>query len=276
MPLTTIYAGGTRVIGGSTAIQQTLHPQVMNFLNRLVVAGYSPSINEIDAINNLILSMVANEIYDKCQAIYPVIGSSTSTVGFDLKNAFNMTFTGTWTVASTGMKTNGSTANRANSNYNPRTNGSQNNQHLAIYVRQSQATPSVVMGCWDGTLFTQINASTTTAGLGNININNVDANRCPSTGITDSKGFHIGSRIASNDQRLFINGIQNGATQTGASQTPPNLNIWYAVRNDSNSPALGSPQEIAFSSIGTGLTSQEAKRYYILVQAFQSKLGRQV
>jgi len=273
MPLTTIYDGGTRVIGGSTAIQQTLHPQVMNFLNRLVVAGYSPSINEIDAINNLILSMVANGIYNKCQAIYPVIGSSTSTVGFDLKNAFNMTFTGTWTVASTGMKTNGNTANRANSNYNVSISGSQNNQHLAVYVRQSQAVGAVIMGCYNGAAFTQISANTS-ASSGNIIINSGSISS--SVGITDSKGFHIGSRIASNDQRYFFNGIQNGTTLTGASLTPPNLDIWYAVRNTNTTPQFGSPQEIAFSSIGTGLTSQEAKTYYILVQAFQTKLGRQV
>jgi hypothetical protein len=273
MPLTTIYADGTRVIGDATAIDQSLHPQVMSYINRLSAAGYSPSINEIDAINNLILGMVSNGIYDKCQAIYPVIGSSTSTAGFDLKNAFNMTFTGTWTVASTGMKTNGNAANRANSNYNPSINGSQNNQHLAVYVRQSQSPTRVIMGCFNGTVFTQINASTSAAS-GNIGINS--ANISFSTGITDSKGFHIGSRVASTDQRLFINGIQNGATQTSASQTPPNLNIFYGARNSSGTADFASPQEIAFSSIGTGLTSIEAQTYYVLVQAYQTKLGRQV
>jgi hypothetical protein len=275
MPLTTIYDGGTRIIGDSTAIDQTLHPQVMNYLNRLVVAGYSPSINEIDAINNLILSMVANGIYNKCQAIYPVIGSSTSTVGFDLKNAFNMTFTGTWTVASTGMKTNGNAANRANSNYNPSINGSQNNQHLAVYVRQSQAVNAVIMGCTFSGAFTQISANTS-ASNGNIIINTGSGNISFSSGITDSKGFHIGSRIASNDQRYFINGIQNGSTATGVSVTPPNANIWYAVRNDNGVFNFPSPQEIAFSSIGTGLTSIEARIYNIIVQQYQTKLGRQV
>jgi len=273
MPLTTIYSGGTRVIGSATAITQSLHPQVMNYLNRLVVAGYNPSVNEIDAINNLILRMVANGIYDKCQAIYPVIGSSTSTVGFDLKNAFNMTFTGTWTVASTGMKTNGNVANRANSNYNPSINGSQNNQHLAIYVRQNQSTTAVIMGCYNAVAFTQINASTSAAS-GNIGINSGSPSF--STGITDSKGFHIGSRVASTDQRYFFNGIQSGSTGTVASSTPPNLNIWYGARNDSGTGNFGSPQEIAFSSIGNGLTSIEARTYYIIVQAYQTKLGRQV
>jgi hypothetical protein len=219
------------------------------------------------------LSMVANGIYNKCQAIYPVIGSSTSTVGFDLKNSFNMTFTGTWTVASTGMKTNGNTANRANSNYNPNTNGSQNNQHLAVYVRQSQATAAVIMGCFNGFAFNQINASTS-AAVGNIVINS--NNISFSSGIIDSKGFHIGSRISSNDQRYFFNGIQNGSTITGASSAPPNLNIFYGARNNSGIPDGASPQEIAFSSIGTGLTSIEARTYYILVQAYTTKLGRQV
>ena len=274
MPLTTIYGdgNGTRVIGDSTIIPQTIHPQVLSYINRLSASGYIPSRNEIDAVNNLIWSMVTLGIYAKCDLIYPVIGNSTATVGFDLKNTFNATFSGSWTVTSTGMRpTTANIANRANTTWNPNTNGNGTNDHLSIYLRTNQTAANVPIGCFDGNNLFQINGSTT----GNAIINNT-VSGIMSVTLASSTGFWIASRISATNSRLYINGVVQGSTSNN-SPTRPNLPVSLGVRTTSGpNYDFPSSSEIALVSIGDGLTQDEVRHFNILVQAYQLKLGRQI
>jgi hypothetical protein len=277
MPLTTIYGDGTRVIGSTSQplLPQPLHPQVANYVGRVVAAGYAMSRVEIDAINNLILGMVANGIYDKCDLIYPVIGSSTATVGFDLKNSFNATFTGSWTVASTGMRpTTASIANRADTTWNPSVNGNGANDHLSIYLRTNQTTDNVPIGCFNNVTFFQANA--TISASGNMVINNTPSGAMIVSGISTSAGYWVGTRTAAAVQRAFINNIQRGSSAI-TTTTRPNLNVFLGTRNrGGGSYDFPSSSEIAFVSIGDGLTNDEVRHLNLLVQAYQTKLGRQV
>ena len=282
MPLTTIYADGTRVIGDATAITQTLHPQVMNYLNRLRTNGFSATVTQINALNNLVLTLVANGIYSKLDFMYPVLGNTSTTAGLDFLNAYNLTFDGSWTFASTGMKISAAnSANRARTGYNVNTAASINDMHMSVYVRDSSPTATVIFGCYSVVSsvahFAQINASTT-AAFGNITLNS--GTPVFSTGVTNSAGFHIANRSASNASQYNLNGVQN-ATGTGASTIKPNLEITLGSRrtNDANVPSgydLPSTQEIAFASAGKSLTAIQQKMYYEAVQIYQTKLGRQV
>lgn len=275
MPLTTIYGGGTRVIGDATLIPQTLHPQVSSYINRLQAAGYSPTRNEIDAVNNLIFSMVVTGLYDKCDLIYPVLGTSTATVGFDLKNSFNATFTGSWTVASTGMRpTTASTANRADTTWNPSVNGNGANDHLSIYLRTNQNTDNVPIGCFNNVTFFQANATTSAAG--NMTINNLPSGAMIVSGLSTSAGYWIGTRTAAAVQKVFINNIQRGSSAITNTTRPP-LNVFLGTRNRGAGVFdLPSSSEIAFVSIGDGLSNEEVRHLNLLVQGYQLKLGRQV
>jgi hypothetical protein len=276
MPLTALGGStGTVVIGDTTTtlFPQTLHPQVMNYISRLSAAGYSPSRTEINAVNNLILGMVANGIYDKCDLIYPVIGSSTSTVGFDLKNAFNATFTGSWTVASTGMKpTTASTGNRADTGWNPSVNGNGTNDHLSIYLRTPAGSSNVPIGCAIlSTQFFQINGFTS----GNILINN-NTSGIMSVSLASSAGYWLGSRTSASVSKAFVNGTQVASTANTANARP-NLSVALGVRRTgSASYDTASSTEIAFVTIGDGLSDLEARTMWTLVQAYQSALSRQV
>lgn len=285
MPLTTIYGGSpsTRVIGDATAIEQTLHPAVMNYINRLVANGFNPTVNQIDAINNLVWTLVSNGIYSKLDFLYPVLGTTTSTAGLDLLNAYNLTFDGSWTFASTGMKiTTANTANRARTGYNVNTAAILNDFHMSVYVRNSTASTAVIFGCIflisPGVYtFAQINASTTSAS-GNVIINSSASGIVLASSITNSAGFHIGNRSASNATQYNINGVQNN-TSSAASTTKPNLELTLGSRRNNEPPAgydFPSTQEIAFASAGKSLTAIEQKIYYTAVQAYQTKLGRQV
>jgi hypothetical protein len=281
MPLTTIYDGGTRVIGGSTAIQQTLHPTVMNFIAIMNSnAGYSMSVNEINAVNNMVMALVANGLWTKIQAIYPFIGNTAASQKFNLKDprdtnaAFRLSFLGGgWTHATTGAKPNG-TSSYADTFYTPSTSSSQNNHHLSYYSRTNVAESKVEMGSQqivDRRSFIQIVVSGVTYlqcnGTHDTFINFNDAN---------SLGFYAVNRTAS----ALLNGWKNGVKQVEStirpSGTPNARNYFLGALNNNNTAQFFSTKECALASIGQGFTDIEAKSYYQIVQAFQTKLGRQV
>lgn len=282
MPLTTRYGDGTRVIGDiSTGLfPRPLHPDVAGYITRLVANGYSPSILEIDAVNNLVYKFVANGFYDKFQVIYPVIGNSGTTSTLDLKNLCNGVANGTWTFDSNGMKSASppSNANYINTNYNPFNRASQNDAHLSVYVRDSQSALRKVIGTHEtgnGVNFFQINAST--GSNGNIVVFGGGSGFPTGAGITNSRGLWLGNRSASNAQQLYFNGRLN-TTGTGASVALSNFNrnVYLGAANAGGTPNFASDQGIAFASFGTSLTAKEASDMYRAVQAFQTALGRQV
>jgi hypothetical protein len=281
MPLTTIYAGGTRVIGGSTAIQQTLHPTVMNFIAIMNSnAGYSMSVNEIDAVNNMVMSLVANGLWTKIQAIYPFIGNTAASQKFNLKDprdtnaAFRLSFLGGgWTHATTGAKPNG-TSSYADTFYTPSTSASQNNHHLSYYSRTNSNGIEVELGSQQGfnaRSFIEIR----TTGVTYLQCNGNSATFIQFND-TNAQGFYVVNRTAS----ALLNGWKNGVRQvqstTEASLTPNARNYWLGALNNNNTGQYFSIKECALASIGQGFTDREAITYYQIVQAFQTKLGRQV
>jgi hypothetical protein len=92
---------------------------------------------------------------------------------------------------------------------------------------------------------------------------------------SDSTGFYIGTRTASNILNLFKNNnkIRTGTDLSSATTTRP---IYIGALNNQGNAGSYSNRECAFASIGDGLTDAEALAFYNAVQTFQTSLGRQV
>lgn len=276
-PLTTIYGNGTRVIGdtASSIIPQTLHPDVSGYIARLKANGYTPSLKEINAVNNLVYKFIGIGVYDFFQVIYPVIGNSGTTSTLDLKNLCNGTAVNSWTFASTGMKSNGGTpVPYIDTGYNPFVRANQDNMHLSIYVRNSVSGTIKVMGVSTTTTqFIQIVAATN----GNVVVN---GNNGPlvSPPLSNSSGLWIGCRTNSTNQQLYYNGGLRGTNTTVPSInfTNVNRNYYMGAINQNGAALYPSTQEIAFASIGVSLDAVDAKNMYAAVQAYQTELGRQI
>lgn len=276
MPLTTIYAGGTRVIGDAGALEQTIHPTALTYLNRLKAAGYNVPVSEIDALNKLVWGMAANGILAQMQWFHPCMGNSQAHMALDLfGSTYDITFFGSWTFASTGMKTTtASTANYATFGYNPSIAGNTNDAHLGIYVRNNPATANVIVGSNNTSLqFFQISA-VSTANNGNVIIGSL-SNFSILTGITDSRGHWLASRTSSTILRGFFNGSLN-VTNTATTPNLPNATVTYGARNNLGTREFPSNQEIAVAHGGRSLTIAQARTLYILIQQFNTALGRQV
>jgi len=286
MPFTTIYGdgNGTRVIGDGTSIEQALHPTVMNYIAEMrspTGGNYAMSVNEIDAVNNMVQAMVANGIWSKMKAVYPVIGGTAAAHKYNLVDprdnnaAYRLVFSGGWTHSSTGMLPNG-------------TNGyadtflagnvlSRNSTHLSYYSRSNTA---------GGTGITKVEMGYAALGVVSCNliikrlnvtfagaINTLTFNG-QTTSLTDTRGFFIGNRNSATvhslyrNGELFISGNDNSVNPTSA------LTIWIGARNQG--PTNYTDRQCAFASIGDGLTEEEARAFSAIVQAYQQKLGRAV
>lgn len=276
MPLTTIYDGSTRIIGDATALEQTIHPTALTYLNRLRAAGYNAPLSEIDALNRLVWGMATNGILSQMQWFHPCMGNAQAHMALNLlASTFDITFFGSWTFASTGMKpTTANTANYATFGYVPSTAANLGDSHMGVYIRTNTAITNVSVGSCTAVTgpFFQINTSTTANGA---NVILGSAAIASYTAITDTRGHWLGSRTSTTNLRGFFNGILNVTNTQTVSANSPNA-ISYGARNLGASRDFPSAQEIAVAHGGRALTNEQARTLYLLIQQFNTALGRQV
>jgi hypothetical protein len=232
------------------------------------------------AINTLVLSLKANNIWQKFKAIYPFVGGTATTHKFNLINpadtnaAFRLVFSGGWTHSSTGATPNGINA-YADTFLVPNTILTQNSTHVSYYSRINSNLTEIEVGASNGpnAADDKLVLEIRTSGVTYYNINSTTT--YISHADTDSKAFYIGNRTASN----VVNGWRNSsklATGTTASTTPSTAKVYLGAFNRVGSVVFYSTKQCAFASIGDGLTDSEAANFYTAVQNFNTSLSRQV
>jgi hypothetical protein len=228
------------------------------------------------AVNDLVIALKGYSIWNKMKALYPVVGGTAAAHKWNLKDprdldaAFRLTFTAGWIHSSTGMTPNGS-SDYADTFLTPSISLSQNSTHISVYSR-TNVDSSYIVGSNTG-------APNYTNSIGlapkssNLFYGAVNQGAASNTANTDSKGFFLGKRTASTAIILQKNSTQTSVTvsSTGLST----FKISLGALNAGGSFFYGL-NEIAFASIGDGLTDTEAANFYTAVQAFQTTLGRQV
>lgn len=239
----------------------------------IIAAGITDG-TQAAAINSMVIDLKNNNLWTKFNAIYPFVGGTATTHKFNLINpadtdgAFRLLFVGGWTHSANGILPNG-TNGYADTFFN---GGILNDMHVSIYSRTNS----------DG-LFNDIgNASNIIPNtiiitkLSNSIFGHINQDSNLSVANTDSRGLFTVSRTASNVIRIFRNNTQL-IQSTTASTGVPNLNMLISAWNQAPSTITRySNRELAFATIGTGLSTTEQSTFYNIVQTFQTTLGRQV
>ena len=221
--------------------------------------------------------MKGYSIWTKFKAIYPIVGGSASSHKWNLKDprdldaAFRLTFTNAWTHSSTGMTPNGTSA-YADTFLVPSTNLSLNSTHISSYLRTNLQFHGPIIssedaGSYNNGLYIWPRQSQNFYSV-RVNDNTSDFAAAP----VDIRGLHVATRTAVGVKKYRLNTTQI-SNSTGAS-TGLNTSSIYLAKSRNNANYNGN--QIAFSSIGDGLTDTEAANFYTAVQAFQTTLGRQV
>lgn len=230
------------------------------------------------AVNQLVLDLKSANIWTKMKAIYPILGGSASSHKWNLKDArdldaaFRLTFSTGWTHSSNGMTPNGTSAfantfcgtnemniNSAHISFYSRTNNSVSGQEMGALQNLPNSYTDLSLNYPGYGAFTRINNGGTPVGVVN----------------SDSTGFYIATRTASNILNLFKNNnkIRAGTDLSNATSTRP---IYIGGLNNQGSAGFYTNRQCAFASIGDGLTDTEAANFYTAVNTYQTTLGRNV
>ena len=234
------------------------------------------------AITNLVIALKNYGIWTKMLAIYPFVGGTAVTHKFNLINpldtnaAFRLVFTGGWTFSTNGATPNGVNA-YADTFLTPSTTMSVNSAHISNYSRtQNIGVSGVQIGCFDGTnelSIYQYFAAISFKG-GSLYSYPTDAVRFNNT---NTLGFQINTRTAINVAKLHFNGSILSTNSTNRTTNLPSISLLLGASNrTSGIPTQYSPHQLAFASIGSGLTDTEAVNYNTAVVAFQTSLNRNV
>jgi hypothetical protein len=234
---------------------------VINFIES---TGLSNEI-QISAINNLVIGLKANNLWNKMLAIYPLVGGSAYSHKFNLKTPvlYNIKWFGAVDHAiNPGVTfTNG----YGECGVSPVDTGDQNDFHFSVYTRNtgSAANFGYIAGQGrGGTHFTEMNWF----GGPYHNMNN---NNSPGEAVANIKGSLLMSRITS----TVVSGYNNGVLRNNRNLTSTGISTAQIILNSNGN---SSNINLAFATVGYGLTNVDAANLHNLIQTYQTTLGRNV
>jgi len=247
------------------------------FLN----AANITSFQQASAVNKLVVDLKAAGVWTKMKAIYPFVGGSAASHKWNLKDprdldaAFRLVFFGGGTHGNNGYQLNGNSY--ANTYFNPSLNLTTSSAHHSVYLRLDlPISPFKAYGCMtnfsQGSMFLYPYSYNIgwISDLFDYSQSRVSSNSGNST------GYVIGTRASSNSNKLFRNGTQIASSSNSTGGIIPNLNYFIGAYNNNGSPNDYDTNQIAFYSLGDGLTDTEATSLYTAVQSYQTSLGRQL
>jgi hypothetical protein len=240
------------------------------------------------AIVNLIGGLKEYSIYTKIKAAYPMLGGTAALHKYNLVNpadsdaAFRLHFAGTWVHSATGAKPNGIDA-IADTHLNPSTQLTLYTTALGYYSRTNVSEAGVDMGA----LYT----SGTTNPCCMLRVRYTDgkgrhyayngwtaADAAITAVVSDSRKFTIGVRTANNVNKIYINGLQSGATVTAtALSSTAAFTIYIGASNTSGTATGFTTKECAFAIIIDGVISDaDVRNLNRIIHYFQKALSRNV
>jgi hypothetical protein len=268
--LKTVYTG--------TTYTPTLNASTIAFLD---ATGISEESVTALALDDLVVGLKTNSLWDKILTLYPMVGGTATTHKYNLKDprdlnaAYRLSFSGGWTHDASGAKPNGSNA-YADTYFNPMTNGlTTANAHMAYYAGTYASTSdSCEIGNYtsDGEGFVMQCKSSVGNQL-----------RCfftyslPAGYASIPRGFVAFSATANTRRDAYVAGTSVGNNTTTDNGTLGNYSLYIGAAHINGASANSYSDALcSLASIGNGLTSGEISTYNTLVATFQTALSRNV
>jgi hypothetical protein len=236
---------------------------------------------QVSAINTLINGLKANNLWTKMKAVYPFVTDKTlqadmaAQMKFNLVNpqdsdaAFRLAFSGGWTYSTNGAQPNG-TNGYADTKFNPNISLNLNSEHLSFYSRTNVSA----LYCDIGGADVSNNESDIFPNYNNTYYPRIQANNTGIAGLGyNTAAMFLANRVNSTEVQGWRNTVKNVLSSTTTGKV--NNNIWISALN-STVNKFYSTRELAFVTMGDGLTDTEITTLYNLIQAYQTQLSRQV
>lgn len=232
------------------------------------------------ALNTLVKSLKANSLWDKIKAAYPLIGGTSSSHKFNLKNpvdtdaGFRLLFSGGWSHDSNGITGNGLNS-YCHTYFKPSVEyANANSSHMSNYCRTNSTGTYLEMGCQ--TPSSAFKFYNNYSGTAYISLNDATGS---SSGLQGGRAeaMMIASRTSSTS--MFIkrnNGTPVTFTSTSGALVNQFLYLGALNNNGIISPAQYTNRTYCWFSIGDSLSTTDATNLNLAVQQFQLTLGRQI
>jgi hypothetical protein len=225
------------------------------------------------AINSLVLDLKSYGIWTKMKAIYPFVGGTASTHKWNLKDprdtngAFRLVFSGGVTHASTGATFNGT---NGFADTKLASNGvlAQNSTHFSVYSRTNNQRGGYIMA--NGNAAASGECKMFTRWFDNNCYTGVNTFGQNPTANSDSRGYFIVNRNSATQHSVVIRGTKTDFNTNSSGLNTNTFRICSAISTAYDN------KEIAFASIGDGLTATELGNLNTAVVAFQTALSRNV
>lgn len=275
----TCVVTATNVAGNVSATSNSLTILDANAAAFLTAAAITDT-TIVNATNQLVVSLKGYNIYTKFYALHLYVGGTSSTHKWNVINpldtnaAYRVVWVGGVTHDSNGVTGNG-TNGYGETYVQPSTNLIQNNTHIAFYNRTNLQNANAPMGIQDGALNASLRIVPRNASNQSIYSVNDNTGSVVSS-VTDSRGFYVASRTASNARKLYKNGaVIQTATTASVARSTATIPV-LGQKGATNTMGAYLAVNFALSSTGEAFNDTEAANYYTAVQAFQTALGRQV
>ena len=257
-----------------------IDPDAADFISR---AGITDS-TQISAVNQLVVSLKSESLWDKILLLYPFVGGSEASHAQNLKSS---SFTISWVNASV-HNSNGVTGNGTNSygntNFDPSSNGLSDGNYNSFWYSSVSTNPTPFAYLWcatshgysrrlgafrDSGTATLIDGGTNCTGAG---IGTVDLT---TPGTSDFSGwYNIGRKDGSTVYGLghLIAYAEYAVTLTGAVTN----DLFLLARNAEGAAANWVNYNFSLFCLGEFLTSSECSALAAAVTTYQTTLGRNI
>ena len=246
-------------------------PDVQAFFT---AAGITDSTQQT-AVNNLVVGLKNNNIWDKMKIIYPFVGGTDASHSYNLKDStqYQITWTTGVTHNSNGVKGATSGTGHGDTGVTPSTLGlGRDDASFGIYTQEGWTiNQQFPLGIYSGnTSFTLYKAG------GSLYIMIHDA--LSGTNITAPNpltGFHQTSRTQSSELSYKHNNstVQN-LSFVSAANPSTTRNLWVLAANGYTDYGYASTTSLIY--FGLGLTDSQLTEVNTLVTSYQTELGRQI
>ena len=266
------WAGLTDIVGVTT------DPDAQAFITAAAITDPTQQA----AINTLVVDLKGYNVWSKMKALYPFVTDKAveadikSQMKFNLKDprdldaAFRLNWGGGGSWSSNGYTPNGING-FANTFLTPSTNLISGNVHASIYSRTNSVGAKYDLSC---SSLPDVEMSIIPRFTGNIAYPIIGGFQFPTYANNDSRGFWVINRQNTSNIQYYNKNVKVvDAAQTNGM---PTNSIYIGASNLFSGVSRYSDRQIAFSSIGSGLTPTEAANLYTAVQAFQTALSRNV
>lgn len=245
-------------------------PDAQSFLTRANITDPTQQA----AVNQLALSLKSAGIWSKMVALYPFVGGSASSHAQNLvSSSFTVTWSGTITHDSNGVKGNGTTG-FGDTGLIPSVAGLQlNSTHASAYINLAETVLGAQSGGTDGLAQSFQLAINLGPGTAFWDCYGTTTGRVTGAA-SGTTGFYLGSRNASNSNAIYRNGASFLSNATASETLNSTLSVYLLARNLSGSATLFSDGRQALNSLGLGLSAAEVTSFNTAVQAFETTLGR--